>query len=82
MVDSSGSDPKLPIGSNRCRCSGCARYFSSVASFDAHRVGDGDARRCLSDREMTSRGMAINEKGYWVTRLWEGPLPFPTGDAA
>jgi hypothetical protein len=72
MADPTGSDPKLPTGSNRCRCGACHRYFSSVASFDAHRVGDGDARRCLPEPEMLARGMVVNDKGYWVTEAWDG----------
>jgi len=72
MVDARGSDPKLPVGSNRCRCSGCGRYFSSVASFDAHRLGDGESRHCLSEPAMRARGMVVNEKGYWATSAWDG----------
>jgi len=81
MADSRSFTPTLPIGSARCQCSGCARYFSSVASFDAHRVGEGDARHCLTEAAMLARGMGVNDKGYWVTKLWEGGA-FPKGEAA
>jgi len=71
MVNSQGADPKLPVGGNRCRCGKCGLYFSSVASFDAHRAGDGDARHCFTEPEMRARGMAVNDKGYWVTKAWD-----------
>jgi hypothetical protein len=64
---SRGSDPMLPVGSNRCQCGGCALYFGSVAAFDKHRH-DG---RCLSVAEMARRGMVVNEGGYWVTKAYD-----------
>jgi hypothetical protein len=68
MRDSSkGSNPMLPVGSNRCQCSGCDRHFSSVASFDKHRIEG----RCLTTDEMLARGMAVNDKGYWVTAMYD-----------
>ena len=62
-----GSNPRLPIGSNRCQCGGCALYFGSVAAFDKHRR-DG---RCLTAEQMRDKGMAVNEKGYWVTEAYD-----------
>lgn len=63
------ADPLLPINSDRCKCVTCGRYFSSVASFDRHRL-DG---RCRTEDEMVAKGMALNEKGYWVTKLYAHP---------
>lgn len=57
-----GVDPMLPVGTNRCQCSGCDRYFSSVGSFDKHRREG----RCLTEAEMLARGMLVNARGYWV----------------
>lgn len=42
---------------------GCDRYFSSVGSFDKHRREG----RCLTEEEMTARGMLVNARGYWVS---------------
>ena len=69
MADPLGSNPRLPVGSGRAQCAVCGLYFGSVAGFDMHRTGDTDARRCLTEFEMRKRGMAVNEKGYWVTKL-------------
>lgn len=63
-----GSDPMLPIGTARCQCSGCDRYFSSVGAFDKHRREG----RCLSEAEMTERGMLVNARGYWVSEAYYG----------
>jgi hypothetical protein len=71
MSVSHGSNPKLPIGSNRCQCGGCDRYFASVAAFDKHRREGG----CLTEAEMLGRGMSVNDKGYWVTQAWSEQIP-------
>lgn len=73
-----GHNPMLPIGTARCQCSGCARYFSSVGAFDKHRR-DG---ACLSEAEMIARGMVVNGKGYWVSQAWDGQMLLPETDAA
>lgn len=66
-----GSDPMLPIGTARCQCSGCDRYFSSVGSFDKHRR-DG---RCLTPDEMAARGMLVNARGYWISSQLDREFP-------
>lgn len=76
MADPGGHNPKLPVGSNRCQCGGCALSFGSVAGFDMHRV-DG---RCMSEAEMRGRGMSVNDKGYWITKAWVEQIHF--GDNA
>lgn len=50
-----------------CQCGGCRRYFTSVYAFDKHRAGPADARRCLTKEEMLAAGMAVNERGLWVS---------------
>lgn len=52
------SDPKLPIGSNFCKCSGCKEYFTTPRSFDSHRKGG----RCIPPADA---GLKLNAKGYW-----------------
>jgi hypothetical protein len=50
-------------------CGACGRIFSSISSFDKHRVGRFEPmeRRCLTEPEMLQRGMTKNEKGWWTT---------------
>ena len=68
------ADPKLPIGSNFCQCSGCGEYFNSELPFRLHRFGThGKSRRCLTAAEMLEKGMAVSAKGYWVSKLREKP---------
>jgi hypothetical protein len=47
------------------RCSGCGLYFTSVSSFDFHRVGPYSARRCMTEAELRADGVTPNERGYW-----------------
>lgn len=50
-----------------CRACGCV--FSSVSSFDKHRVGKHEPmeRRCLSVDEMLAKKMVQNSKGWWTS---------------
>lgn len=50
-------------------CGACRLVFSSVSSFDMHRVGKYEPleRRCLSPEEMKIKGMAQNDRGWWTT---------------
>jgi hypothetical protein len=74
-----------------CECAGCGLFFSSETSFNKHRTGSyGDpiykvkdvvgyeksTRRCMSEDEMRATGMAQNDKGLWVTTLFEGDSSF------
>lgn len=69
-------DPKLPHGTDKCRCMTCGEYFNSTFAFDAHRIftskeavqaKDYARRACLSGEAMRARGMAISATGHWVT---------------
>jgi hypothetical protein len=52
------------------QCQGCKAYFNSSFAFDKHRTGEhGVDRRCMTEQEMTDRGMAKNAAGYWVSAL-------------
>lgn len=51
----------------RCRCPACGEHFNVVSTFDAHRTGGYDARRCLTSDEMTARGWLRNDAGFWIT---------------
>lgn len=54
--------PVLTIGTNRCQCSGCGRFFGGVSAFDRHQkiAKDGSAI-CLDPAE---RGM-VYRSGWW-----------------
>jgi len=61
---------KAKVSGDRNQCTGCDELFNSSASFEKHRTGDfGKDRRCMSVEEMTSKKMAKNAAGYWVTAL-------------
>jgi hypothetical protein len=62
-------------------CCACGLHFSSVAAFDAHRIGEhaytleqgllfdtprSDGRRCLSRDEMSANGWAVDGRGRLV----------------
>lgn len=65
-------DPKLPIGTQYCQCSGCGEYFNSVYAFDLHRSGkDCERRGCKTPEELLSKGWSKNAKGYWITEEYK-----------
>ena len=63
------SDPKLPARTNFCKCPACGEYFNSEYSFNKHRIGPYTARRCRNHEEMRKRGMGINKRGYWTSKI-------------
>ena len=66
MRTATASDPKLPIGSNFCKCGGCGAYFGGVTSFDLHRKkGSCVPPSEVSDRQ-NERVLRLNDRGYWV----------------
>jgi hypothetical protein len=56
------SDPLLPVGSNRCLCGGCGRYFSSVSAFDRHQTAAKDGTNACHDP--ATRGL-VDDGRYW-----------------
>ena len=50
-------------------CSGCELTFSSLGSFDKHRVGNYEKheRRCLTEDEMIAIKMRKSKLGYWTS---------------
>jgi len=55
--------PKLT--GNRCRCPAGGEYFTSVRSFDRHRVGQfGIDRRCMTAIKMDAAGFQCNARGF------------------
>jgi len=75
MKQSISADPKLPHNSNYCLCPACDEYFNSVYAFDLHRIGThGKDRGCMNMDQMLGKGMAVNNKGYWISKIKEsGP---------
>lgn len=65
------SDPMLPVGTGRCKCCGCGRYFTSVSGFDRHQILRDDGSVICRDpativrRETGEPVLVLNEKGYW-----------------
>lgn len=59
LVHDTGSDPRLPTGTNYCRCSVCGEYFGGVNGFERHRVNF----TCV---DPTTHGLVLNSRGYWV----------------
>lgn len=55
------------------QCPSCMLYFNSNAAFEKHRIGDFNKRpserRCMTQEEMLTSGMALNARGWWVTAL-------------
>lgn len=68
---------------DRNQCQGCKEYFNSTFAFEKHRTGEfGKDRRCRTEQEMRSIGMATNADGFWVGRQMDGnTLSNLTGDA-
>lgn len=60
------SDPRLPIGTNYCKCSACGEVFGGSSGFEFHRVGEfeGD-RRCRTKKELRKAGYAADDMGRW-----------------
>lgn len=59
------TDPKLPLGTNYCKCSACQLHFGGESAFNTHRVGPMESRRCMTTAEMREAGLALSARGYW-----------------
>lgn len=55
----------LTLGSKACLCRGCGRTFGGPSTFDEHRTGAWDARRCMTDAELRARGLRADPLGRW-----------------
>lgn len=57
--------PKLRLGSERCECPTCGKYFSGTTGFDFHRYGPYDGERhCMTAVELEAKGY-IERDGVW-----------------
>jgi hypothetical protein len=57
--------PKLT--GQRSQCMACLLLFARVSTFDAHRVGRGVTRRCLSVPELERLGWQRDAGDFWRT---------------
>lgn len=72
MDDTTNTETRvLRVGSSICQCGGCGEWFRSPTSFDKHRITDRGERRCLTTIEMLAEGMSRNEKGLWITQVYD-----------
>ena len=60
----------LMPNSQRCSCAACGLSFPSPKSFDAHRAGRADSRRCKDTGELhratsSTPGLVEKEPGVW-----------------
>jgi len=74
------SDPMLPVGTNRCQCMVCGRYFGGVSGFDAHQTVGADGRPiCHDPGGLTNKkgellGYVLNKYGYWSMPMPEDAI--------
>ena len=52
------------------QCSGCSRNFTGISAFEDHRAGSytRNTRHCLSEDEMSARGLERKASGRWGYR--------------
>lgn len=63
----------------RSQCAVCMKIFSSLSSFDRHRIGSiqDKTRRCMSDDAMLSKGMIKtirDNKEIWTTEGFDASV--------
>ena len=68
-------DQLLRPGSQVSLCGGCGLVFGNVRAFDIHRVGDYPQRRCLTNPQLSERGLEYDPRGLWrfPRRTYTGP---------
>lgn len=58
----------MKLTGDKNQCPTCGLHFKSTAAFDKHRIGKfGVDRRCRTQAEMLSAGMAQRADGFWVS---------------
>jgi hypothetical protein len=57
--------PRLRVGSSRCQCAACGRFFGGVVGCDLHQVLVNGEVVCLGDDDLRRRGLRLS-KGWWV----------------
>ena len=62
------ADPKLPIGTNKCKCAACGEYFLNVKAFEYHRRAATGLNKdnAVSVTPCTSFDALLkDDDGYW-----------------
>ena len=57
--------PAPELRGKRCECGACGLFFTSVTSFDEHRVGPVEDRRCLTPAELIEKGLVLRDDHFW-----------------
>lgn len=58
----------MKLQGQRNQCQGCKRYFNSNTAFEKHRTGKhGKDRRCMTEEEITAKGMSLNAQSFWIS---------------
>ena len=59
----------MKLRGQKNQCQGCKKYFNSNHAFEMHRTGrHGIDRRCMTEEEMTAKGMSMNARSFWVSK--------------
>lgn len=59
----------MKLRGQKNQCQGCKKYFNSNTAFEMHRTGrHGIDRRCMTEEEMTAKGMSMNARSFWVSK--------------
>ena len=69
MTTDSTITPKLKIGTRRCQCAGCGRFFGGARPFDDHqRLTGGRYDRLVVCLDPATIGM-VERDGFWGTEM-------------
>lgn len=47
------------------QCPSCNLYFNSNTAFSFHRTGPHSSRKCLTEEEMSAKGMVLSARDLW-----------------
>ncbi len=66
---------------DRNQCPTCKKYFNSTHAFEKHRAGEhGVNRHCLTEDQMTAKGMVIGDDGFWRGSAMNREFPDNRGE--
>lgn len=57
--------PDKPLRGQNCQCRACGLTFRRVSTFDRHRYGPWEDRRCLTSIELADKGWGQDSGGFW-----------------
>lgn len=56
----------MKLYGDRCQCAVCLQYFSKTSSFDKHRYGPWEDRKCTHPVAMAINGWKQTSRGFWM----------------